>query len=338
MPATSSGIVASAVDVGRRRRPTADTVRGAAALQGDGTSLRGPDDDVPATRPDRRVLRAGRRPRPPGPACRSDAEPSSSSPAAASTACRLRCALGVGAVATIVGGVGRLAGTARVAAAARPRTRCRSPASTSAWCARWPTPTSGRRGPTRRPPARPLDAARDRRRTCEAEVVVVGSGAGGATTAALLAEAGFDVLVVEEGRESSQGEVVPFSLEPDGPPVPRRRGHRRARPPVDRLHRGLLRRRRHRGQQRPVPPAAGGGPRPLARRARHRRLRPTSSTRISDEVERDSRVQPVPGAQIGGQRGAAPRRRRARLAPRGDPPLDDLPGRRRRPPRAAAAA
>ena len=32
-----------------------------------------------------------------------------------------------------------------------------------------------------------------------ADVVVVGSGAGGATTAAILAEAGFDVMIVEEG-------------------------------------------------------------------------------------------------------------------------------------------
>ncbi len=39
--------------------------------------------------------------------------------------------------------------------------------------------------------------------TCDA--LVVGSGAGGATTAALLAEAGLDVLVVEEGEHVGQG-------------------------------------------------------------------------------------------------------------------------------------
>ena len=47
----------------------------------------------------------------------------------------------------------------------------------------------------------------------DADVLVIGSGAGGATTAALLAEAGRDVLVVEEGAWVEQGSVVPFSLE-----------------------------------------------------------------------------------------------------------------------------
>lgn len=47
----------------------------------------------------------------------------------------------------------------------------------------------------------------------ECEILVIGSGAGGATTAAVLAEAGHDVLIVEEGPWVEQGEVVPFSLE-----------------------------------------------------------------------------------------------------------------------------
>jgi choline dehydrogenase-like flavoprotein len=47
----------------------------------------------------------------------------------------------------------------------------------------------------------------------EADVLIIGSGAGGATTAAVLAEAGHDVLVVEEGEWVEQGAVVPFSLE-----------------------------------------------------------------------------------------------------------------------------
>jgi choline dehydrogenase-like flavoprotein len=45
------------------------------------------------------------------------------------------------------------------------------------------------------------------------DVLVVGSGAGGSPTAALLAEAGLDVLIVEEGDLVHQGDVVPFSLE-----------------------------------------------------------------------------------------------------------------------------
>ncbi len=47
----------------------------------------------------------------------------------------------------------------------------------------------------------------------DCEVLIVGSGAGGATTASVLAEAGIDVLVVEEGPWVEQGSVVPFSLE-----------------------------------------------------------------------------------------------------------------------------
>jgi choline dehydrogenase-like flavoprotein len=55
----------------------------------------------------------------------------------------------------------------------------------------------------------PTDIARHH----DCEVLVIGSGAGGATTAALLAESGIDVLVVEEGPWIEQGTVVPFSLE-----------------------------------------------------------------------------------------------------------------------------
>ncbi len=46
-----------------------------------------------------------------------------------------------------------------------------------------------------------------------AEHLVVGSGAGGALTAALLAEAGRDVLIIEEGPWVDPADVEPFSLD-----------------------------------------------------------------------------------------------------------------------------
>ena len=44
------------------------------------------------------------------------------------------------------------------------------------------------------------------------DVLVIGSGPGGATTAALLAERGFEVILVEEGRHISLDETAPFTL------------------------------------------------------------------------------------------------------------------------------
>jgi choline dehydrogenase-like flavoprotein len=49
--------------------------------------------------------------------------------------------------------------------------------------------------------------------TLETEVLIVGSGAGGATTAARLAEAGRSVMVVEEGPWIEPDAVEPFSIE-----------------------------------------------------------------------------------------------------------------------------
>lgn len=49
--------------------------------------------------------------------------------------------------------------------------------------------------------------------TLDTEVLVVGSGAGGATTAVTLAEAGRDVLVLEEGPSTDPDGTEPFSLE-----------------------------------------------------------------------------------------------------------------------------
>ena len=115
--------------------------------------------------------------------------------------------LGVGVVAAIVGDRRRGSSGCDESPAPSPDTRCPSSASTSASSARSPTPTSGTRGPTRA-----VHVGERRDSDSSAEVLVVGSGAGGAPTAALLAEAGFDVLVVEEGPHVRQGEVVPFSL------------------------------------------------------------------------------------------------------------------------------
>ena len=47
----------------------------------------------------------------------------------------------------------------------------------------------------------------------DCDVLIIGSGAGGASTAAILAEAGHDVIILEEGPWVEQGEVAPFSLE-----------------------------------------------------------------------------------------------------------------------------
>jgi choline dehydrogenase-like flavoprotein len=47
----------------------------------------------------------------------------------------------------------------------------------------------------------------------EADIVVIGSGPGGALTACLLAEAGRDVLLVEEGPSFPQTSAAPFSLD-----------------------------------------------------------------------------------------------------------------------------
>ena len=49
--------------------------------------------------------------------------------------------------------------------------------------------------------------------TIDADVLVIGSGAGGAVTAATLAAAGRDVTIVEEGPWIDPDAMEPFSLE-----------------------------------------------------------------------------------------------------------------------------
>ena len=109
----------------------------------------------------------------------------------------------------------------------------------------------------------------------------------GAPTAAILAEAGFDVLVVEEGGWVEQGSVAPFSLAQMEQPVPRAGGVTVAlgRPSIayaegrcagggTEINSGLYRR----------PPAEPA--RTVARtRLRHRRPRPGRHSVIAAEVE-----------------------------------------------------
>jgi len=51
--------------------------------------------------------------------------------------------------------------------------------------------------------------------TLDTDVLVIGSGAGGAATAATLSAAGRDVTVVEEGPWIDPDALEPFSLEPE---------------------------------------------------------------------------------------------------------------------------
>ena len=157
----------------------------------------------------------------------------------------------------------------------------------------------------------------------EADVLVIGSGAGGAPTAALAAEAGRDVVVLEEGPLVRQGEVVPFSLEQMGrqyraggvtpalglPSITYTEGC--CAGGGTEVNSGLYRRP-------PEDVLARWG---LAGEAA------AEVYAICDEVEKELTVQTVPGGAAAGQRGVASRRCGPRLAARREPAVDGVPGR-----------
>ena len=171
-----------------------------------------------------------------------------------------------------------------------------------------------------------------------AEVLVVGSGAGGAPTAALLAEAGFDVLIAEEGPHVEQGEVAPFSLAQ-----------------MDRQYRagGVTAALGFPTIAYTEGCCVGGGteinsglyrrpPEDVVAKWRTEHgvadLEFDELERICDEVEQVLSVQRVPGDVDAGERRAAARRGRPRLASRRDPALDDVRARRMPPPTGGARA
>ena len=130
-------------------------------------------------------------------------------------------------------------------------------------------------------------------RRFDADVVVVGTGAGGAAAGTELAEAGRDVLFVEEGGYHPTSSFNPYTTES----VPRL--YRDASATVifgnaaHPLRRGPLRRRQHRDQRRhDLPPA----------RARARRvgahLGPTSARRRSSRCSSASKRACTPAAQL----------------------------------------
>ena len=67
----------------------------------------------------------------------------------------------------------------------------------------------------------------------ECDVVIVGSGAGGAVAAATLAEAGLDVLVLEAGGHYDRDSYPSDHLEAIATPLPRRRPDDRRGPAAD---------------------------------------------------------------------------------------------------------
>ena len=111
----------------------------------------------------------------------------------------------------------------------------------------------------------------------ECDVVIVGSGAGGAAAAATLAEAGLDVIVLEAGRHYNRDSYPSDPLEAIASPLPRRRPDDRRGPPADPGSGGEGRRRDDRDQLRHLLPGPRPGARGLARSASGSSGRATST-------------------------------------------------------------
>ena len=95
----------------------------------------------------------------------------------------------------------------------------------------------------------------------ECDVVIVGSGAGGAVAAAELAEAGLDVIVLEAGEHYNRDNYPSDRLEAIAEPLPRRRPDDRRRAAADPGPGGESRRRHHGDQLRHLLPRPRAGPR-----------------------------------------------------------------------------
>ena len=165
--------------------------------------------------------------------------------------------------------------------------------------------------------------------TLDTEVLVIGSGAGGAVTAATLARAGRTVTILEEGPWVDPDATEPFSLEEMVAKYRHGGSCAALGRPGDRVRRRSLRRREHRDQQRPLPPAAGRARRGMATRVPHRRVRRRRARPLRGTHRRGAgRVAPSGrAADVVGRAGA--RRREARLA--GGRVLTGVPLRAERP-------
>ena len=187
--------------------------------------------------------------------------------------------------------------------------------------------TARRRSPPRRAPRIAARRPRARRRASEeCDVVIVGSGAGGAVAATVLAEAGLDVVVLEAGPYLDRDSYPEEPLAALDGALPRRRADRRRGRPGD-PDPGRARGRRHDGDQLGhLLSRARAGARALGGRARDR-LGDASSTPTSPRPRRCSTSRRSTRERMGrngqlllrGRRGArrqpraaAPQRRRLR--------------------------